>query len=242
MRQYKRSDIVGFLFLGLAAVIIIVVASSSIQDRSLQNGAVSGRLNGLSPSGSSNSATVYRPGAQTQEYQIKEKEILIATIAAITRTAYITPVIPPTGTREDERVKPSGVKLGLDALNGWFGIVDGNRVSIYAGALLEETDQGAIVILISLPYRNFDVLILTPTRHGGVRVISEQNNRLTLLAVDGEIYYFDIPARRFVTSLTEIVMTATPPPTYTPYATEPSAQVPTFNPYPMPTGSSTEAP
>jgi hypothetical protein len=192
--------------------------------------------------GNSNSATPYYSGTQTMAFRMTQKAILIATIAAITRTPLDTPIIPPTGTREDERIKPSGEKLGLDALNGWFGLVDGNKVSIYAGSLLEDPEQGAIAILITLPYRNFSEKVLTPTKHGGVCVVAEQNNRLTLLAADGEIFYFDVPARRFVASLTEVIPTATPPPSLTPPVYAVGTPIATYNPYPMPTEPATEAP
>jgi hypothetical protein len=62
--------------------------------------------------------------------------------------------------------------------------------------------------------------------HGGVRVIAEQNNRLILQAIDGEIFYFDVPARRFVNSLSEVVPTATLLPTRTPYARGQSTPLP----------------
>jgi hypothetical protein len=67
-----------------------------------------------------------------------------------------------------------------------------------------------------------------------VHVIAEQNNRLTLQAVDGEIFYFDVPARQFVASLTEVVPTATPLPTLTPKVYGVFTPIPTYNPYPMP--------
>jgi hypothetical protein len=70
-----------------------------------------------------------------------------------------------------------------------------------------------------------------------VRVVSEQDNRLTLVTTDGTTYYFDVPARRFVVSLAEAVPSATPPPTYTPIPLPG-----TVIPYPAPTEPSTAAP
>jgi hypothetical protein len=80
-----------------------------------------------------------------------------------------------------------------------------------------------------------------------VRVVSEQNNRLTLVSTDGTTYYFDVPARRFVDSLNEVVPSATPPNTFTPFPTlhviwSSTPVPPTYNPYPAPTGQSTTAP
>ena len=97
----------------------------------------------------------------------------------------------------------------------------------------------------SAPFGNFP----TPTKHGGVRVVSEQGNRLTLVSTDGTTYYFDIPSRRFVASLTEVVPSATPPNTFPPKPTLHAIWTPistpvptTYNPYPAPTGQNTAAP
>ncbi len=180
-----------------------------------------------------------------------ETESAVMTSESIIRTRFasglhITPFFEPTGIYDDGQVKASGNRLGLDTQNSWFGFVDGNDFTIYAGALLGELDQGAIHFLINYSYRGFDERILTPTKHGGVRVVSEQNNRLKLFSTDGTTYYFDLPARRFVDSLTEVVPTATPLPTYTPFPPPPtfsiSTPIPTPNPYPAPTGQSMAAP
>jgi hypothetical protein len=127
--------------------------------------------------------------------------------------------------------------MGLDAQNAWYGLLDGRPVSVHAGALLEDSSQGAIFISAELPGPGVNELTLTPTKHGGVRVVSEQNNRLTLVSTDGTTYYFDVPARRFVDSPTEVVPSATPPPTYTPFPLPG-----TVIPYPAPTQQSTVVP
>jgi hypothetical protein len=149
----------------------------------------------------------------------------------------ITPFFEPTGIYSDTHVQASGVKIGMDAQNSWFGFVDGNAITVFAGALLDEPDQGAVHLFTNFPTRSFDEQILTPTKHGGVRVMSEQNNRLTLVSIDGTTYYFDVPARRFVASQTEVVPSATLPPTYTPIPL-PGTGVP----YPAPTEQSTVIP
>ena len=160
------------------------------------------------------------PPAQTASYLITQKAIFLATDLAVTRTPYDTPVILPTGTSEDYHNQYTGEKLGLDTRNAWFGYSDGVGVTIYAGALLNDPDQGAIHLFVWFPGRIIEAQLLTPTRNGGVRVVSEQNNRLTLVADDGATFYFDVPARRFVATLTEIVPTATPPYPY-PYPSPP---------------------
>ena len=136
---------------------------------------------------------------------------------------------PPTGTSENGRVFASGKTLGIDALNGWYGIWDGKVVGVYSGASSTDPDQGVMVIFIdSGLVGNFP----TPTKHGGVRVVSEHNNRLTLVSTDGTTYYFDIPAMSYVSSLTVFAPSITPPPKRTPVP--PSSAIESSTPYPAP--------
>lgn len=152
-------------------------------------------------------------------------------------TVQVTP--KPPGTAEGAFINASGRKLGLNTQNGWHGFVGGNKVDINSGALLDDSDQGAIYLFVEIPRSGIGELILTPTKHGGVRVVSEQHNRLTLVSTDGTVYYFDVPARRFVDSLTEVVPSATPPATRNPPPTPPAIGnsmpvSPTYNTYPAP--------
>jgi hypothetical protein len=235
MKSPERSQSVLALLLGLVVVIVLLVTGISTLDRFSQNKAFPAQSNELPTVIDETTTSLVISGTQTESYLITQKVVLISTIVSITRTPHDTLIPPPTGTFMDETVKFSAKIKGLDALNGWFGFVDGNQIVIYAGSLLDDPEQGAIAILIKLLYRNFSEKVLTPTRHGGVRVVAEQNNRLTLQAANGEIFYFDVPARRFVASLTKVVPTATPPPTYTPYAPVPY-------PYPMPAEPGIEVP
>jgi hypothetical protein len=175
--------------------------------------------------------------------------IMLATYMVTTPSPTPPRTFAPTGTEEDMYVKPSGEKMGLDAQNAWLGILDGRPVSVFAGALSGDPEQGAIYIFVELNNTGVNEQILTPTKHGGVRVVSEHNNRLTLVSTDGTTYYFDVPARRFVASLTEAVPSATPPNTFPPKPTLhpiwtpiPTPVPPAYNPYPGPTGQSTAAP
>jgi hypothetical protein len=173
---------------------------------------------------------------------ITSKAIMEATYLATTRTSSDTQAPLPTGTREGEMVKFSAEKLFLNGLNAWDGYLDGYSVVIYAGSQPEESEQGAIVVVSHQPYRLFEEKVLTPTKHGGVRVVAEQNNRLTLQTVDGEIFYFDVPARQFVDSLNEIVPTATLIPTSTSTSFAEISPVSTYNPYPLLTELPIETP
>jgi hypothetical protein len=269
MKSPERSQSVLALLVGLVVVIVLLVTGISTLDRFSQNKAFPAQSGGLPTVIEEATITPVMSGTQTASYVITQKANLLATECRITRTPRDTQIPLPTGTSEDVRVKFTAEKLlGLDALNGWFGLINGYNISLYAGSLLDDPEQGAIVFLIFAPYPNIEEKYLTPTLHGGVRVVAEQNNRLTLLAADGETFYFDVPARRFVASLTEVVPTATPPPTNTPIPPlsctlmpapnpypapstplpsinsypVPVAPIPNYNTYPMPNGLGTEAP
>jgi hypothetical protein len=101
------------------------------------------------------------------------------------------------------------------------------EISLYAGASSDDPDQG--VIVFSINNSQFEYYP-TPTRHGAVRVVIVQDNRLTLVSTDGTIYYFDIPSLSYVSSMTEFAPSITPPPTRTPF---PPNYV-TATPYPGP--------
>ena len=161
----------------------------------------------------------------TQKFAVRE------TFQAITPSPTLPVTYPPTGTSENGRDIATGHLLVIDVFNGWYGIWHGKVVGVYSGASSDDPGQGEIAIVInSAPFGNFP----TPTKHGGVRVVGEEDNRLTLVSTDGTTYYFDVPARRFVASLTEVVPSATPPPTYTPFPLPG-----TVLPYPAPTEQST---
>jgi hypothetical protein len=158
-----------------------------------------------------------------------QQAISRATHQASSPTSALPATFPPTGTDESPETILVGKQLGFDVLNAWGGILNGKPVSVFAGASSTDPNQGEIFILI---YDGIAQKFLTPTKHGGVRVVSEHNNRLTLASTDGTTYYFDVPAVSFVSSLSVFAPSITPPPTRTPiplnYANE------TSTPYPAP--------
>jgi hypothetical protein len=233
MKQQERSQSVGALLLTLGIVAILLITGLLTLNRFNPNEPLSIQSTGM--------PTPINGSTSTQNV-VTQKAILGATWSAITRTPFPTQIPFPTGTFEGSEVQFSAQKLDLNALNAWGGYLNGNTVVIYAGSWHGDPEQGAIVILITLPYRFYDERIFTPTKHGSVRVVAEQNNRLTLVAADGEVFYFDIPARLFVASLNEVVLTATPPPSLTSPAYTTATPAPTYNPYPLPTLPSTKIP
>lgn len=148
----------------------------------------------------------------------------------LTLSPYVTePVIPvPTGTAEDVYVRASARMLGWAVTNAWYGLVDGNNVSVWAGGDPQDAERGYLEIFWSWPNSGYHGTFSTPTRHGPVRVTAELNNRLMLTAADGMLFYFDVPALQFVESLDVVVPTALPPPTWAPNPTP--APIPTAPP------------
>lgn len=170
---------------------------------------------------------------QTSEAIITLKAIGEATYLAITRTPE-TPIYLPTGIYDDQRVRISAELLFIDAQNAWGGFIDGNRFTLYAGSLQSDPDQGVVGLVTSLPGGKRIEKFVSPSKHGALRIVSEQNNRVTLIATDGTNFYFDIPTRQFVASLTEVAPSVTPSPSVTPE--------PTGLPYPPPTEPNTVVP
>lgn len=160
-----------------------------------------------------------------------------ATAAARSPT---TPEIEPSGIYEDERFKAQWQAFGFNVENAWFGIVNGNLVTVFAGAPSIDQQQGMLKVSMILPDREFQGEFITTEKHGALQVTTEQNNRLTLISTDGTTFYFDVPAMRFVSSPTEVAPTMTPLPTYTPIALPTEAPLPTGYPQPSPTPAPTD--
>ncbi len=163
---------------------------------------------------------------QTVETIITLKAIGEATYLAATRTLE-TPIYLPTGIYNDQRVRISAGLLFIDAQNAWSGFIDGNRFTLYAGSLQSDPDQGVVGLAISMPGGKRIEKFISPSKHGALSVITQQDNRVVLIATDKTIFYFDLPTRQFVASSTEIAPGVTPSPSVTP---EPAGL-----PYPHPT-------
>ena len=85
------------------------------------------------------------------------------------------------------------------------------------GYVLESPTQGVIQVYIwphysDSPYQN-DVIIESPVQAGELTITGAVGERLIITSKQGQTFYFDVPALRFVDSLEESVPSATPPPT-----------------------------
>jgi hypothetical protein len=237
MEHEPKHQGIGPLLIGLVFVGVITGAIMMTLQKGIPGAILTTRT---STAEVSQAPTLDISGTQTVEAILTVKSNIEATEAVRTRVPR-TPIFRPTGIYEDERVFASANKLGLNALNGWSGLVGGYHFFIYAGALQTDPSQGAVYLVVTMPQQTAFEQYLTSEKHGSLRVLSEQNDRLNLVTTDGTSIYFDIPTRQFILSSTAVAPSVTPSPTQTtvPLPTTPS---PTYNPYPLPTAPSTDTP
>jgi hypothetical protein len=159
-------------------------------------------------------------------------------ISPVATPTLIPPTFPPVSAIHGEDVTPVGagvvgqfmVSLNhgrYHIFNTWIENRDSNRqaVFVYAGELARldggETMQGAVVVQVwqssirnGLPDAQHleDTEYLTPIQAGPVKIIDAVGERLVVQSItDGTKFYFDVPSRQFVPSMTAIVPTATIP-------------------------------
>jgi hypothetical protein len=171
--------------------------------------------------------------------KIEMLERIAATCEKVTPATvnpYETPQFPPTrtpypfvtGIFEGQ----TGVFHSFEAKieNHWRGIINGDRVFVYAGAWVSDPSQGFIAVHIypgksHAPHGN---IYPSPTKSGALRIVDVKGSRLVIQqANDKKILFFDVPSQSYVNSLDEVVTPRTP--------TEiPNTVQPTTNPYPYP--------
>lgn len=132
--------------------------------------------------------------------------------------------------------------------NQWYDNTGGTRV--FAGST--DPDQGAVGVLTPQTKPLNPEIYLTPRKSGNVEIVDAQGERLVLQSTtNGDLFYFDLPTRSFVDSLTVTVTapTVTSMPTETPFPTIPwppiapstptegAAYPPPITPTPNPTAS-----
>lgn len=115
--------------------------------------------------------------------------------------------------------------LGITVVNRWYEEASGRIFNVLAGARMLDETQGMVFVVESLPEPDDTELsdggsYYTPIKVGPVRVVDAQGERLILQAEDGTTFYFDVRGQTFVSSLTEIVPTATFWPTPAPRPTD----------------------
>jgi len=105
--------------------------------------------------------------------------------------------------------------LDFMAVNGWRGSVNGNFVTVMAGRQFSNAAQGMLVLFtVKAPLQ----AETAPAQGGRLRITAAEGYRLTLTDEQGGVYYYDVAARRWLSSPDEIVPTLPPIPTFTPQA------------------------
>lgn len=126
-----------------------------------------------------------------------------------------------------ECVPSNAVPFGLVVQNSWQRQIGSEWVLAEAGVLQMEPDAG----VIGVRYGPTDWWISYSPGPGSLRISAEQGNRLTLQSTQGATYYFDVPGRQFVPSLSAVIPT-TPVPTGYPMLHTPSPPPPQSTTYP----------
>jgi hypothetical protein len=176
---------------------------------------------------------------ESVERKIKAWETMIAVCEKVTPPTvnpYETPQFPPTrtpypfvtGIFEGQ----TGVFHSFEAKieNHWRGIINGDRVFVYAGAWVDDPSQGFIAVHIypDKGHSAYGNIYPSPTKSGALRIVDVRGSRLVVQqANDQNLLFFDVPSLSYVNSLDETVVPRTP-------TAVPTTAQPTINPYPYP--------
>jgi len=126
----------------------------------------------------------------------------------------------PAGDGKIIQIIPLYYTHGTSIGSSWVSDTDGGRVRTfaYSGSILSDTfmtQQGVVDVQVfrkdspqNLP--DSDVSYPTPVQAGPVSIIGAQGSRLILQSIDGTLFYFDVPTRQYVPSLTSVVSKSTP--------------------------------
>ena len=99
--------------------------------------------------------------------------------------------------------------------NGWVWqeSTHDSVIWVRGGYLVEVPNQGMVHVSIVTNTYNNSVIIESPVQAGELTITGAIGERLILTSEQGQTFYFNVPALRFMDSLEEIVSTVTPPPT-----------------------------
>jgi hypothetical protein len=177
---------------------------------------------------------------ESVESKIKTWETMIAiceTITPATRVPQFTPQFTQAPTASFStgifEGQPGAYFHAFDAKieNHWKGIIDGNRVIVFAGAWVSDPSQGFIIVQTA-PSTGQAVWGYYPseTKSGALRIVDAKGSRLIIQpAKDSNLLFFDVPSLFYVNSPDEIVIQITPTETSNPI--QPNI---TPSPYPAP--------
>ena len=169
------------------------------------------------------------PNSPLQTPTLNAKETFLQKIKQTVESARIKPPTPeplvpipgstPAGAGAIVKVQPPFSNSMYHIENTWYTDLDSKRrLYVYAGSMSAPgggyTDQG--IVIIQVPSSTGEILpisqYLTPEKLGSVRVVGAVGDRLILQSTSGTTFYFDVPSRQFVPSLTWVSPLSTPSP------------------------------
>lgn len=180
-----------------------------------------------SPTIDPNIATYLPPEKITAEWSLRQTDEAIRAqprptdfvslpLAPAPTYVFPTPIGSPAGLGvilDSSKVENFMFKEPFRVRNAWMK----SDLYVLAGAYLEDAMAGMVLVTTSDGYpREY---FSSPIKSGALTIVDAQGERLILTSTTGITFYFDIPGRKFVSSLTETIPTATPLPTLTPQPT-----------------------
>lgn len=125
----------------------------------------------------------------------------------------------PAGAGAIVKIQPPFSNIMYHIENTWYKDLDSRtRLYVYVGSVSAPgggyTDQGVVIIHILSSTGEFlhTSQYLTPEKLGPVRIVGAVGDRLILQSTRGAAFYFDVPLRQFVPSLTWVSPIPTPSP------------------------------
>ena len=147
----------------------------------------------------------------------------LTTTPQTTRTLFGPSTVEIEGQRETGIIQYPSVPFSTSMYritNAWQDLVNGEYVLVFVGTRASDPEQGVVIVMVDPPH--LTGVYETPTRSGAISITDVAGLRLVIQSSStGEIYYFDVPAQKFVSSLDEVVPTATTIPTRTATITPP---------------------
>jgi hypothetical protein len=229
-------------FLGLVAVVVVAVALATVAQRNNPASPIAtptfaaSSTPAVAPSPTSNlppvKATLQEAEHETQSAAPQTPPISSLATATLDTGPSATPNFgdaPHAGAGIIVAHPTIPSNWGRVAINMWLEIPKG--IAVYAGGT-EDPTQGAVFVLLPGDNPDHPVEYLTPIKVGLIQVVDAQDERIVLKTLDGNnTFYFDVPTRQFVDSLsvTSVAPTVTPLPTE---AATPTIEMPTNAPPP----------
>jgi hypothetical protein len=119
----------------------------------------------------------------------------LTAIALATLSPTFTPV--PVGTPVLGIIEGVAPPYNTDVFrsgNQWNGYIGDTLTHVFVGARSEDPQQGVVIVEHPTLGGWFD----TPETHGMLRITAADGNILTLVAVDGFVYHFDVSTDSYV--------------------------------------------